>query len=50
MQHRDTFKNVEKIIRIEVKDHLLLQAFTNASDRDRNKSGFFHWTGFDWNG
>lgn len=50
MQHRDTFENVEKILRNEVKDHLLLQAFTNASDRNRNKSGFFHWTGFDWNG
>lgn len=49
MQHHDTFEQVNRTLR-EVGDALLLRAFENASDRDRNKSGFFHWTGFDWNG
>ena len=49
MQHHDTFEQVDRTLR-EVGDTLLLRAFANASDRDRNKSGFFHWTGFDWNG
>ena len=47
--HQDTFEQVGATLR-EVGDTLLLQAFANAADRDRNKSGFFHWTGFDWNG
>ena len=47
--HQDTFEQVGTTLR-EVGDTLLLQAFANAADRDRNKSGFFHWTGFDWNG
>ena len=49
-QHQDTFNNVDKILRNEVKDNLLLHAFEKASDLNQNKSGFFHWTGFDWNG
>lgn len=49
MQHHDTFEQVDRTLR-DVGDALLLRAFENASDRDRNKSGFFHWTGFDWNG
>ena len=47
-QHQDTFNQVGSTLR-EIGDPLLLRAFENASDRDRNKSGFFHWTGFDWN-
>ncbi len=46
--HQDTFDQVGSTLR-EIGDQLLLRAFENASDRDRNKSGFFHWTGFDWN-
>ena len=49
MQHHDTFDQVSSTLR-EIGDPLLMRAFENASDRDRNKSGFFHWTGFDWNG
>ena len=47
--HQDTFTAVQRSLQ-EVSDPLLLTAFRNASDRDLNKSGFFHWTGFDWKG
>lgn len=47
--HRDTFAQVRRNLG-EVGDPLLLRAFDCASDREQNKSGFFHWTGFDWNG
>ena len=43
-----TFEQVRGILR-EINDTLLLRAFDSASDREQNKSGFFHWTGFDWN-
>ena len=49
MQHHDTFDQVGNTLR-EIGDPLLTRAFENASDRNQNKSGFFHWTGFDWNG
>lgn len=47
--HQDTFAQVRRNLN-EVGDPLLLRAFDSASDREQNKSGFFHWTGFDWNG
>lgn len=47
--HQNTFEQVRRNL-AEVGDPLLNQAFDNASNRDLNKSGFFHWTGFDWNG
>lgn len=47
--HQDTFIKVQESLQA-VDDQLLLRAFDNASDRNQNKSGFFHWTGFDWNG
>lgn len=47
--HQDTFAQVRRNLN-EVGDPLLLRAFDSASDRNQNKSGFFHWTGFDWNG
>jgi len=47
--HQETFDQVGTTLR-DVGDPLLLKAFSNASDRNLNKSGFFHWTGFDWNG
>lgn len=46
--HQDTFAQVRRNLS-NVGDPLLLRAFDSASDRDQNKSGFFHWTGFDWN-
>lgn len=46
--HQDTFAQVRRTLS-NVGDSLLLRAFDSASDRDQNKSGFFHWTGFDWN-
>lgn len=46
--HEKTFEQVRGILH-EIKDPLLLRAFDSASDREQNKSGFFHWTGFDWN-
>lgn len=48
-QHQDTFAQVRGTLK-DVGDSLLLGAFERASDREQNKSGFFHWTGFDWNG
>jgi len=49
-QHQDTFTQVRSNL-VTVGDPLLLRAFDNASDRNQNNnSGFFHWTGFDWNG
>lgn len=48
-QHQDTFEQVRGTLK-DVGDSLLLGAFERASDRGQNKSGFFHWTGFDWNG
>ena len=47
--HEKTFEQVRGILH-EINDSLLLRAFDSASDREQNKSGFFHWTGFDWNG
>ncbi len=47
--HQDTFTQVRSNL-VTVGDSLLLRAFDSASDRNQNKSGFFHWTGFDWNG
>ena len=47
--HQDTLAQVRRNLN-EVGDPLLLRAFDSASDREQNKSGFFHWTGFDWNG
>ena len=46
--HLDTFAQVRRTLS-NVGDPLLLRAFENASNREQNKSGFFHWTGFDWN-
>ena len=47
--HQETFTQVGSMLH-EVDDKLLRHAFENASDRSLNKSGFFHWTGFDWSG
>lgn len=47
-RHQDTFEHVRSNL-AQVGDPLLLRAFDNAADRNQNKSGFFHWTGFDWN-
>ena len=46
--HEKTFEQVRGILQ-EINDPLLRQAFDSASNREQNKSGFFHWTGFDWN-
>lgn len=49
----DLAQNAEVLDRVgsivaEVGDEPLRQAFSNASDIESNKSGFFQWTGFDW--
>ena len=49
MQQHETFEQVAGVLK-GIGDPLLLRAFDSASDREQNKSGFFHWTGFDWNG
>lgn len=46
-QNAETFEKVKGIIS-SLNDIPLARAFTRASDREENRSGFFNWTGFDW--
>ena len=46
-QNAETFEKVKSVIS-RLNDIPLSRAFTRASDREENRSGFFNWTGFDW--
>lgn len=46
-QNQEIFENVGSIV-TELGDLQLSQAFRDACDLDKNHSGFFQWSGFDW--
>lgn len=46
-QHAQTLDNIASVL-TQMGDTTLTEAFTAATDRQRNRSGFFQWQGMDW--
>ena len=46
-QHAQTLDNIASVL-TQMGDATLSDAFTAATDRQRNRSGFFQWQGMDW--